>query len=156
MISANPELVRSIFAAWEKGDFSSAEWAHPEIEFVLADGPSPGSWTGVAGMAKGYGDFLSAWEEIRIEADEFRELDDERVLVLCHYSGRGKTSGLELEQMETKSAALFHVSGGKVTRLVAYRDRERAFADLGIASAAHSSRSDLVEAVPAEERNCPG
>jgi hypothetical protein len=33
--SANEELVRSIFHAFEHGDFSAADWAHPEIEFVL-------------------------------------------------------------------------------------------------------------------------
>jgi hypothetical protein len=49
--SANVELVRSIHKAWERGDFSSRDWADPEIEIVYPDGPSPGRWKGVAGMA---------------------------------------------------------------------------------------------------------
>ncbi|HEX4188777.1 MAG TPA: hypothetical protein VHY83_12845 [Solirubrobacteraceae bacterium] len=62
MSSANVDLVRSIWAAWERGDYSSAAWADPEIEFVFADGPSPGSWTGLAGMAEANREWLSAWE----------------------------------------------------------------------------------------------
>jgi ketosteroid isomerase-like protein len=132
MALANLDLVRSIYAAWERGDFSSVEWAHPEIEYVVADGPVPGSWKGLAGMAHGVRDWMSAWEDFGIQAGEYRELDGERVLVLLHYSGRGKESGLDLGQMWSKGANLFHVRDGKVTRLAAYWDRDRALADLGL------------------------
>jgi ketosteroid isomerase-like protein len=106
MGSANLDLVRSIYAAWERDFFSSAEWAHPEIEFVIADGPAPGSWTGLAAMAEGTRDFLSAWDDYRFEVEDFRELDDEHVLVLVRRRGRGKTSGLDLAQMQTKGSSL--------------------------------------------------
>ena len=139
MASANVDLVRSIYAAWERGDFRSVEWAHPEIEYVHADGPAPGSWTGRAGMAAGFRDFLAAWEEWRAEAEVYRELDSERVLVLFHLSGRGKSSGMELGQIRTKGASLFHVRDGKVTRLVQYFVREHALAELGLATEAGSA-----------------
>jgi hypothetical protein len=31
------DLVRSICSAWERGDYSSDERAHPEIDFVIVD-----------------------------------------------------------------------------------------------------------------------
>ena len=133
MASANLDLGRSIYAAWERGDWSSAEWAHPEIEFDIADGPEPGIRIGVTAMAESWRKWLSAWDGYRIEAEEYRELDAERVIVLNRYGGRGKTSGLEIgEARGTKAATLFHVRDDKVTRLVGYNNRERALADLGL------------------------
>ena len=61
------------------------------------------------------------------------QLDAERVLVLVRYSGRGKSSGLELAQMGTPAANLFHVCDGSVTTFVHYWDRESAFPDLDLA-----------------------
>jgi hypothetical protein len=52
--------VRSIYAAWECGDYGSVDWADPQIEIVMADGPAPGSWTGLGGMTEGWRDFVSA------------------------------------------------------------------------------------------------
>ena len=46
MSQENVELVRSISAAHERGDYGSAEWAHPDIEYVIVGGPTPGSWKG--------------------------------------------------------------------------------------------------------------
>jgi ketosteroid isomerase-like protein len=134
-MSANLDLVRSIYAASERGDFlGSVEWADPEIEFVIANGPSPGSRMGLGEMRDFWREFLSNWEDWRVEADEYRELDGERVLMLNHFSGRGKTSGLEVGQMRSEGAGLFHIRRGKVTRVVLYWDRERALTDLGRAS----------------------
>lgn len=69
---------------------------------------------------------------VHLSAEEFCELDGERVLVRSSYSGRGKRSGLEVGQMRTDGAMLFHVRDGKVTRFVGSFDRDRALADLGL------------------------
>jgi ketosteroid isomerase-like protein len=129
----NLELVRSIYSAWERGDYRSDEWADPEIEFVMADGPDRGSWTGLSEMARAARAALRAWEEHRLVADGLHPLDDERILVLSHRTARGKTSGLTVQ---ADGAELFHIRNGKVTKLVRYLDREGAFAALGWSSAA--------------------
>ena len=99
MSTVNLEVVQSVMANWERGDFRTTDWADPEIEYVIADGPAPGSWTGLGGTVEGVPSILS---------------------------------GMDLRQLWTKSANVFHVRGGKVTRIVAYFDRDRALADVGL------------------------
>src|ERR1700730_9993767 len=132
-MSKNLDLVRSIYAAWERGDFSQIEWVDPEIEFVVTGGLASGSWRGVAKMAEYVREVFSEMEDWRDEADEYRELADGRVLVLDRLSARGRTSGADLGQTQRRGARVFHIHGGRFTRLVVYWDRERALADLGLA-----------------------
>jgi ketosteroid isomerase-like protein len=131
--TGNLDLVRSIFASWERGDAAPTGWVHPDVEFVIADGPAPGSWRGLGGMEEARRDWLSAWDELSVAAEEYRELDDGTVLVFTRLTGRGKTSGMDLGQMRAEGASLFQLSDGRVTRLVRYYDRARALADLGLA-----------------------
>jgi ketosteroid isomerase-like protein len=131
-MSANLDLVRSIYADWERGDFASAAWADPGIRYVIADGPDPGSRTGLAAMAEAWRDRLSTSEDLRFQVDDYREVDDERVLVCFHGSGRGKGSGLELGELARPAASLFQVRDSRVVQLVFYWDRGRALADLGL------------------------
>jgi hypothetical protein len=123
-VSENLDLGRSIRAAWEHGDYSSSEWADPAIELVYADGPGPGSRTGLDSGRDFGRDLLGAFKDFRGEAESYRELDDERVLVLIRFRGRGKTSG-ELEQIQAKGANVFHIQAGNVTKC-RYLSRPRA------------------------------
>jgi len=130
MASANLEVVRSIYSGWERGDFSSAAWADPDIEYRVVDGPEPSRWNGLAGMAEGWRDWLRAWEDFRAEPEKYIDLGNERILVLVRNSGRGRVSGLELEQRS--AANLFELHDAMVIRLVIYLERHHDFADLGL------------------------
>jgi ketosteroid isomerase-like protein len=129
-MSENLDLVRSIYEAIGRGDYSSAEWADPQIEYVVADGPEPTTVTGLSGMVEVMRSLFSAFEDLRTEAEEYLELDGDRVLALTRASGVGKTSGARIGNM---AAELFEIHGGKVTRIVNYFDRDHARADLGLA-----------------------
>ena len=133
MASDNVELVRAVYEPWSRGDwFGSGAWANPDIEYAMADGPNPGTWTGVRAMTEAWRETISPFSEFRVEVEDVRELDDERVLVLTRNTGKGRSSGLELGQMATRGANVLHFRDGKVTRLVAYFNRDQAFADLGL------------------------
>jgi ketosteroid isomerase-like protein len=131
-VSSNLDLIKSIYAAWEKGDFSSADWADPEIDFEMRGGLTTGRWTGVEEMAEAWAAMLRAWEDLRAVPDEFREIDGDRVLVFLRNEGLGKGSGIDVGEISVKAANVFTVRDGKVTSLILYWDRDQAITDLGL------------------------
>jgi hypothetical protein len=131
-VSENLDLVRSIVADWERGNYNRIDWAAPDIEFVIADVPDLGVWHGVAGMVQAWREFLSAWEAHRVEVSEYREVDARRVLILGRMTARGQSSRVDLGGLHAPGGNLFEISDALVTRLVVYFDRAHALADLGL------------------------
>ena len=107
-MSENLDLVRSIYADWERGDFSRTDWADSRLEVVFADGPTPGA-TRLAGMAKRWREVREAWNDVRERA-----------------------SGVDLARTGITGTNVFHVRNGSVTRRIVYFSGRRALGDLGL------------------------
>jgi ketosteroid isomerase-like protein len=129
MSEENVEIVREIYRAWERGDFSSNEWADPEIEFHLRAGPDEAVHHGVEAMGHAWREWLGAWDEFRVEVEKFLDLGDD-ILVLVKFGGRGKTSGTPVEGL--LGGNLLSFRNGKVVRLVTFTDRNDALEAAGL------------------------
>jgi ketosteroid isomerase-like protein len=127
MSRENVELVRRIYSAWERGDFSETWWAADGFVFEVADGISP-IVTDLEGMSRAWRDWLQGWRSFHTRSEELRDLGDV-VLGINTFGGEGRTSGLV---PDARGATIWTIADGKVTRLVLYTDAQRALAALGI------------------------
>jgi ketosteroid isomerase-like protein len=131
-MSENLDVVRSIYANWERGDYSSTEWAHPDIEFCMIDGPEPGRWSGVTAMGAAWQRVLSGFVGFGTAGTRYEELKDGRVLAFTRFTGQAKLSGLDLSRMPGDQAAIFDIRNGRVTRIALHWDTGRLRDDLGL------------------------
>ena len=132
MSQENVEIVRAAFEAFIEGDQEkTAQLVDPALEF---HGTVGGLQEGQ--VAHGQSEIdqtfesedLEAWEERRLEPEEFIDAGDD-VVVLLHEYRRGKGSGVELE---TETAVVVTVSGGRVVRIQGYMDRGAALEAAGL------------------------
>ena len=134
MSEENVKLVREVFAAFLAGDQEkAADLLDPEVEFRgTIGGVQEGQVAhGVSEIDETFeAEDLEAWEERRLEPEAFLDAGDE-VVVLLHEYRRGRGSGIELE---TKTAVVIAVSGGRVIRIQGYMDRDAALEAAGLAS----------------------
>jgi ketosteroid isomerase-like protein len=128
MSSANVDVVRSIYAAWARGDFGSVEWADPEIEYVNPSGAiEPGTRRGVAAFSRAVERVFEGWETWDMEPERLEAFGGQ-VAVIVRYRARGRGSGVEVEGRES---ALWTVRDGKVVRYEWFHEPAEAFEAIG-------------------------
>ena len=122
--------MRRNFAAFNRRDRGA--WLasyHPdaEIDWSRSRSPFKGVYRARRGLEE-FGDvFWSTWEEVRLEAHDFTDAGSEIVVRnTAHMRGR---EGIEVS---ARTALVFTVEGGRITRLRLFQDQDEALEAVGL------------------------
>jgi ketosteroid isomerase-like protein len=129
MSEENVEIVRRMYDAYQRGDNETALAAfHPEVEFDASIRPEGGIYQGPAGIAEAMRTWAGTWDDFRIDVEEIIDAGD-RILAAERQTGRGKGSGLPLDQ---HTYSIFSIRDGKIVHLLWLDSRERAWSAAGL------------------------
>jgi ketosteroid isomerase-like protein len=130
MSQENVEIVRSAFAAWNRGDLETALEAYaPETEFRLA-GVFPGletAYYGHDGVRNFWQQFRADWEEIFLDIEEIIDRG-EHVIVLFRFRAKGR-DGIEVQR---PFAQCYTMRGGRAVRVENYAGWDQALKAAGL------------------------
>ena len=90
--------------------------------------PERQTYEGPEGTREFLTDWVSAWEDWRLEVRELIDAGDDVVAIL-HQSGRSKTTGLEVDM---DFAQVWTIKDGKQTRMRMYADPDEALRAVGL------------------------
>ena len=123
MPSANLELVRSIYAAWNAADWG-LEHFHPQVEWELSGLDQTGRVTGRDGLLDYWRHYWGAWRPgSRWEVLELTCIGDSQVLAWARVQAVGRSSGVTVD---APLAQLWTVRDGLIVLLRNFQDRATA------------------------------
>lgn len=123
------EIIKAGFAGFESGDFF--ELLDPEIQWeARRDLPDSSIYRGQDGVRQLLGRFYEVMDGIWFRPEEFIPVGEGRVAVVLRWGGKGKGSGIVLE--EGRETWLFTLSGGKIVRVQEFPTREQALEAAGL------------------------
>jgi ketosteroid isomerase-like protein len=127
-VGNNAARLRHAFEEFNRaGIHSVLDLMHPEVEAIdLPQVVEERHRRGRAAIAAWFRSMEEIWDRLTLNAEEVTELDGERVLAVVRFSGRARSSGMEIDQ---RVATVFTVHEGKAVRWQVYQTRDEAVAD---------------------------
>jgi hypothetical protein len=129
MGGSDREIVQRAFEAFSRGDIDAVlDLCDPDV--VVRDPERTGTtFRGPDGLRQFFEEWLENWEEYRSEPVELTESGDE-ILVHAIQTGKGKLSGIEIEQ---DLFVVLRLRDGKFVEYRLYTKREGALASMDAA-----------------------
>ena len=129
MSRENVEIVRRHMQAYLSGDNDAALAAYdPEVEFDATLRPEGQVYRGREGVAEAMRTWTGAWEGWKVDIEEIIDAG-EHVLLVVRESGRGKGSGIKIDQ---RVFGVFTLRDGKIVRWKGFIDRDQALQAVGL------------------------
>jgi ketosteroid isomerase-like protein len=131
MSQENLEIVLRLNEAFNERTFAeNADLLHPEMiwEMSRMQVPDGAAFTGPPGLLE----FLDTWtESFAFEHIGVEDMVDggDQVLVMVHHSGRGKISGIDIDQ---RYAMVWTLHDGRAVRMEMYLTRDEALEAMGL------------------------
>ena len=130
MSAENVQLIRKLVEALNDRDLDAlVEHIEPDAELHPLRAQLEGKvYRGLDGVREMLADFDQDWEYVQVDAEEFRDADDE-VVVLGRLHGRGRASGVELD---VPMGFVWTLRDGKVVRAKTFSEQADALRAAGL------------------------
>jgi ketosteroid isomerase-like protein len=128
MSEENVQIVRQVLEAHLRRDNEmTLDFYDPDIEVRGLVDPHR-VYRGRDGVAHYFRDWIAPWASISGEVDEWIDAGDQ-VIAIVHERGRGKLSGVEVEQ---RNAHLWTLRDGRLFRLRIFASKAEALEAVGV------------------------
>jgi ketosteroid isomerase-like protein len=118
MSRENVELVRKMQEAFLGPEPELAlAFFDPHVVYDARERPDGKVWYGRNGIRRAMIEWSDVWDDWEIETERYLEAGREKVLILWHERGRGKGSGLPMEQ---RGGNLVTISDGRIVHVRLY------------------------------------
>ena len=130
MSRENVDALRAVYEEWSRGNFRTGfDLYDPDVLLVSRrDLPDPDRYVGVDSISAYMREFLEPLTNLTWTAEEFTDVENS-VVVAMHQQGKGKASGLPVED---RHFVVWTFRGRAVIRVEFFADRAKALEAVGL------------------------